>query len=178
MLDRTKAGLCLVDVQGKLALQMHNSDLLIKRLSILLKGMDLLQIPVIWMEQLPDKLGSTLPELEMLLHGKPFAKSAFSGVKDQQIAEAIRNSGRTQWMIAGIESHVCVYQTAMDLLADNHKVWLVADAIGSRDENNQKVAVSEMQQAGVHLTSVEMALFSLKQYAGDDEFRQLLELIR
>lgn len=178
MLDRNHAGLCLVDVQGRLALQMHQSDELIDRLKLLIRGAVLLGIPVIWLEQLPDKLGPTHPELAELLPGTPLSKSSFSGMQDDQIAQQIRASGRTQWLVAGIESHVCVYQTVRDLIREKFSVYLVGDCVASRNPENKRIAVQEMQQLGARLTSAEMSLFEMKQQAGDDEFRALIELIK
>ena len=178
MLNKDNAGLMIIDVQGKLAEQMFESDKLLQKIATLIQGAKLLGLPIIWMEQLPDKLGETQASLKQHLSGEALPKDTFSGWQNKDIQEAVNNSGKSQWLVAGIESHICVYQTVRDLLAANHHVYLVTDAVGSRAAENKTLALEVMQKAGAQLTSVEMVLFELQQRAQGDTFKQLLKLIK
>ncbi len=177
-LHKETTGLILVDVQGKLAEQMPEFDGLIQALTQLIKGAQLMGLPIIAMEQLPDKLGPTRHELRPLLTDAPLSKSTFSGMATPTIEQAIEAAQRNQWLVAGIEAHVCVYQTVMDLLEERYQVHLVTDAIRSRHPDNRRLAVDKMLTMGADVTSVEMALFELQQQAGGDVFKQLIQLIK
>jgi len=178
MLNKDSGGLMIIDVQGKLAEQMHESEKLLQQIATLIQGAKLLGLPIIWMEQLPDKLGETQACLKQHLSGEALSKDTFSGWQNVDIREAINNTGKSQWLVAGIESHICVYQTVRDLLAANHHVYLVTDALSSRVAENKRLALDVMQNAGAQLTSVEMVLFELQQRAQGDTFKQLLKLIK
>ena len=178
MLNKDSAGLMIIDVQGKLAEQMVESEQLMRQIATLIQGAKLLELPIIWMEQLPDKLGETQAGLKQHLSGEALSKDTFSGWQNADIREAINNTGKSQWLVAGIESHICVYQTVRDLLAANHHVYLVTDAVSSRVTENKALALDVMQNAGAQLTSVEMVLFELQQRAQGDTFKQLLKLIK
>lgn len=178
MLNKDSAGLMIIDVQGKLAEHMVESEKLLQQIATLIQGAKLLDLPIIWMEQLPDKLGETQACLKQHLSGEVLSKDTFSGWQNADIREAINNTGKSQWLVAGIESHICVYQTVRDLLAANHHVYLVTDAVGSRVAENKILALDVMQKAGAQLTSVEMVLFELQQRAQGDTFKQLLKLIK
>lgn len=178
MLNKESAGLLLVDVQGKLATQMFDADALMDNLKKLIQGVQLLGLPVIWLEQLPEKLGATHPELVELLTAEPIAKSSFSGLGNVDVRQAIETSKKSQWLVAGIESHVCVYQSVRDLLSANHHVYVVSDAVSSRDPKNKELALNVMQNAGAQLTSVEMVLFELQKKAEGEVFKQLIQLIK
>jgi len=177
-LDKNNTGLILVDVQGKLAEQMHDSMSLFNQLKILLQGAQLLQLPVVWLEQMPDKLGTTRTEIAELIDGEPLAKETFSGLKNDVIKRTIQGHKRSHWLVAGIEAHICVYQTVMDLLAEKYDVHLVTDAVSSRTAANRELAIGKMENQGALLTSVEMALFELQRCARGDEFRELIRLVK
>jgi nicotinamidase-related amidase len=123
MLDSAKTLLVLIDVQEKLTAVMHDREALVASLVKLVKGMNVLGIPVIWVEQNPAKMGPTLPELQPLLPGsQPLIKTCFSCCGSESFNEAVKASGRRQVLIAGIETHVCVYQTAVALIRDSYAV--------------------------------------------------------
>lgn len=178
MLEINNTGLILVDVQGKLADQMVDAPQLFQRLRTLIAGANLLQLPIVWLEQLPEKLGETREEIRDLLTGKPLIKQTFSGLNNAEIASCIEQHGRQNWLIAGIETHICVYQTAAQLLEQNYQVQLVTDAVSSRTEANKNLAISKLEQLGARLTSIEMALFELQQVAEGERFKQLIKLIK
>lgn len=171
--------LVLVDVQGKLARLMHQSDELIRQLGILIDGCTELSVPIIWAEQLPDKLGGTVPELcEKLTGLEPMPKSSFGCCEDLQIAKAIRDSRRWQILLCGIETHVCVWQTAAALLRDGYSVHVISDAVSSRCLDNKNIGLQRIASAGGIISCVEMALFELMGSAGHPKFRDVAKLLK
>ena len=171
--------LVVVDVQGKLARLMHESGDMLRNQQILIEGCRLLEVPVIWAEQLPDKLGDTVPELVDRLDGvERHAKSSFGCLGDPGLREAIESLDRSQAILCGIETHVCVWQTAAALRAENYEVHLIADAVSSRSAFNRDIALRRMEAAGVHMSCVEMVLFELMGDANHPRFRDVTRLLR
>ena len=145
----------------------------------LVRGAKLFDIPVLATEQVPDKLGDTSPEIVEALGDTPrLVKETFSCYPEDSIREAYEGAERRQIIVCGIESHVCVYQTVMDLLWNEYQVHLVVDAIASRSEKNKEVAVRRMEREGAYLTTTEMALFELQYDCRGDRFRKLSKLVR
>ncbi|QSX29438.1 hydrolase [Shewanella cyperi] len=180
MLMEHQALLLVVDVQGKLARMMHDSDGLHGQLVTLIRGIGLFDIPTLWLEQLPDKLGATSEELacELRQRCQPIAKAHFSAWPNAEFRDALTLSGRRKVILCGIETHICVYQTCRDLLEAGFEVHLVADAVGSRTEANRQLGLAMMQQAGATLTNVESLLFELQHEASGERFKSLLQLIK
>lgn len=173
------AQLVVVDVQGKLARLMHDSDAMIRAQQVMIKGCRILDVPVVWAEQLPEKLGATVDELQEVLDElSPCAKSSFGCMGDETLRKRIQENGRGQILLCGIETHVCVWQTAASLLADGYRVHLIADATSSRNVFNRDIAIRRMARAGVHLSNVEMALFELMQNAEHPKFREITKLLK
>ena len=167
----------LIDVQGKLAQLMHEKDALFSALTKLIKGVKALDIPIIWMEQIPEKMGPTIPELSDLLTGlSPISKTSFSCAGQEAFLEKAK--GRKNFILAGIETHVCVYQTTRDLVAAGHHVEIVADATSSRTPMNREVGLERIRDCGGQLTTVEMLLMELLSDAADPRFREILKVIR
>lgn len=178
MLQRYDTGLMIIDVQGKLAELMYGSDDLLRQLRMLIEGAGQLELPIVWMEQLPDKLGPTRHEIRDLLPGQPLIKKTFSGMANLDIAAAVRSHGCRTWLVAGIEAHICVYQTVAQLMEQGYQVDLVTDAVSSRTLSNREIGIQRMAALGAGLTSVEMALMELQQIAEGDVFRKLVQLIK
>ncbi|HMA97827.1 MAG TPA: hydrolase [Wenzhouxiangella sp.] len=171
--------LLVVDVQGKLARLMDETEAMIRQQQILIEGCRMLGLPLVWVEQLPDKLGPTVPELTEKLSGlKPLAKSSFGCCGDEEVMSAIRGTGRRQILLSGIEAHVCVWQTAAALIREGYAVHLVCDAVSSRSPFNREIAFRRMAQAGVSLSTVEMVLFELMQGAEHPRFRDVARLLK
>ena len=171
--------LLIVDVQGKLARLMHESEAMIHQQQILIEACRILELPVLWAEQLPDKLGSTVPELAEKLDGlKPKAKSSFGCWGDDNLRQTISASGRDRIILCGIETHVCVWQTAAALQREGYHVHLIADAVSSRSAFNRKIGLQRMATAGVHLSNVEMVLFELMVDATHPCFRDVTRLLK
>lgn len=178
MLNRAQTGLLVVDIQGKLARQVEQSERLIARSALLIEGANILDLPLIWLEQAPEKLGPTVEELRPLMQEPAYAKFTFSGLRTQAIADAIIRSGVQHWLVCGIEAHICVYQSARDLLARGAGVSLVCDAISARHPMDKAVALQQLTALGAHLTTAEMALYELLEDSRDPAFRRVLARVR
>ena len=172
-------GLLVVDIQGKLAQLVNNSDTLISNTIKLIKSCQLLSIPIVVLEQNPKGLGSTTPELQSALNNyQPLEKYYFNGVAETHIKQKIASVNKSHWLVAGIEAHICVYQTVQGLLAENYQVELVSDCISSRKESNIALAIDNMRRLGVNITSVEMGIYQLLQTSKANTFKQILEVIK
>jgi len=169
----------LVDVQGQLAQLMHQRDPLFKNLEIMIKGMKIMGIPMIWMEQIPSKLGTTTPCIADLIQDlTPIEKSSFSCCGEPEFMARFESLGCNQVILTGIETHICVYQTGMDLLKKGCEVQVVSDCVSSRTRENKNVGLSRLDRAGAGITSVEMLFFELLKAAEGNEFKQIVKLIK
>jgi nicotinamidase-related amidase len=180
-LDRDKALLVVIDVQEKLCLAMDHKVLhkLTKHIGILLEAAAELKVPVLVTEQYVKGLGATLPELKEKAAAAPcFEKMAFSCCGSVEFVEAVKASGRTQIIITGMETHVCVLQTVIELREAGFEVHLVRDAVMSRSQQNWQTAIEAMTLAGAVPTSTESVLFQLLRVAGTEEFKKLSKLVR
>jgi nicotinamidase-related amidase len=139
-----------------------------------------LGLPMLVTEQYPKGLGHTLPELrEALGPGtEPLAKVSFSCAAAEPVRTRLAAAGRRQAVLAGIEAHVCVLMSALDLLAEGYAVHVVADAVTSRTQASWRLAMDQLRQAGAVVTSTETVLFQLLGQADTEEFRELARLIR
>ena len=179
MLKKKNAVLLLVDVQGKLARLMHEKERLFDNLQKLIKGIQVLGIPVLWVEQNPAGLGPTIPEVATILSDvKPIPKMSFSSCRNDRFLQALKELGRNQVLVAGIEAHICVYQTAADLVDMGYEVQVVTDAVSSRTVENKAVGLQKMRDAGAGWTSVETALFELIEVAEGEAFKALLKIVK
>ncbi|MFQ5612170.1 MAG: hydrolase [Anaerolineae bacterium] len=171
--------LLVVDVQGKLAHLMHGKDALFENLQKIIKGAQVLQVPILWAEQNPDGLGPTIPEVARHLAGaQPISKLSFSCCGSDRFVQALNALNRRQVLVAGIETHVCVYQTTLDLLELGYEVQIVTDAVSSRTAENRQIGLERMKEAGARLTSAETALFELLKVAEGTQFKQILEIVK
>src|SRR5690625_2176117 len=173
------AVLLLVDVQGKLARIMHDSEVMIRQQDILVEACRLLVVPAVWAEKVPNKLGPTVPELSKKHDGcSAMGKTSFGCWGNAAMRRAIIKSVRDRVLLAGIEAHVCVWQTAAALTQNDFQVHVIADAISSRSAFNRDIALQRMATAGIHLSNVEMALFEMMGDAAHPRFRDVSRLLR
>lgn len=171
--------LIVVDVQGKLARLVYESDRMIRQLQTLIRGITTLGMPILVTEQYPKGLGKTIDELALLLADAPcLEKDAFSCCGEESFLRRLEGLGRSHAILCGIEAHVCVYQTARDLLGRGFGVSLVTDAVSSRLRENRDLAIGKIQSLGAALTGVEMILFELLGRSGTDAFRTISKLVR
>ena len=174
MLDRDRAVLVVVDVQEAFRPAVLDFDRVVHNAGVLIDGARTLAVPVVVTEQYPKGLGRTVPELEQHLDGiEPVEKVSFSAAR----ADGFDMGGRDQALICGIESHVCVSQTAHDLLDRGMEVHVARDAVSSRTEENRELGIHKMERAGAVVTSVETALFELLGAAGSEEFKTVQRLV-
>jgi nicotinamidase-related amidase len=182
LIDADKATLLLVDVQDRLLPAMAGSKEVETRCSILVKAAKALGVPIAVSEQYPKGLGRTVPSLKAEIGNAPvFEKLSFSCWKDEAIkAHLIDHHERQRPLVilAGIEAHVCVMQTAADLAAAGFGVFAVADAMSSRAPASHGLALERMRQNGVAVVNTEMVVFELLKQAGTPEFKALSALVR
>jgi len=179
MLEIKKSCLVVVDVQGKLAQLMHDKQQLFNNIQILIKAANILDIPIIFCQQYPQGLGQTIAPIAKLLTGiEPVNKLTFSCCGDEKFNTRLKRLARRQILLCGIETHVCVYQTAMDLLARGCQVELIADAVSSRTLKNKQIAIGKMQAEKVKISSVETALFELLKTAEHPQFKKIAKLVK
>ena len=174
-----KSVMLLVDVQGQLAQLMYEKDKLFASLELLIKAMKILNVPILWMEQIPSKLGHTIGELSCLMEGTtPIEKYSFSCCKEPEFMNKFKALGRNQVLLTGIETHICVHQTGYELLNQGYQVQVAADCVSSRTKENKEIGLGQLVQFGGQLTSVEMILFELMEEARGEKFKQLVKLIK
>jgi nicotinamidase-related amidase len=179
MLEIDNCCLIVVDVQGKLAQLMTDRDALFKNIQILIQTARILEIPILWCQQVPEALGPTVPEIAGLLTGiEPINKASFSCCGDEKFSAELNRLSRKQVLLCGIEAHVCVYQTAMDLMSRGLHTTIVADAVSSRTEQNRQIALTRLAAEGTRVSSTEMALFELLKTAKHPQFRQIAKLVK
>ena len=179
MLKIDNTALLIVDLQGNLAHLMHGKELLFKNVQKLIKGIQILGIPILWVEQNPQGLGSTIPEIANILKNiQPISKMSFSSCRNDCFLQALNALDRKQVLIAGIETHICVYQTSAELVDIGYDVQVVTDAVSSRNMTNKEIGLQRMRDSGVGLTSVETALFELLKVAEGEQFREILKIVK
>jgi nicotinamidase-related amidase len=179
MLKIAECGLLVVDVQGKLARMVEHSEQIIANTEKLIKCSQKLDLPIVCLEQNPAGLGKTVPELAELLPANVFyEKHHFNGLQEPTIRDAVTQTGRTHWLVAGIEAHICVYQTVLGLLQQHLTVSVVSDCISSRVQTNIDLALNNMQNHSVNITSVEMAVYELLSSSRHGSFKEILNIIK
>lgn len=174
---RARTLLLLVDFQERLLPAMHEADRVLANAVRLARGAALLGLPVRVTEQYPKGLGRTVPALAETLTGAAcFEKVTFSALGAAGLAERLDEHG--QVLLAGIESHVCVCQTGLDLLANQIETFVVADAVSSRTPENGRLGLERLRWAGATIVSTEMALFELMETAAAPEFKAVQSLVK
>jgi nicotinamidase-related amidase len=181
-IKRNDTVLVIIDVQEKLAPVISGIEEVTLNIQRLIRGTHALAIPALLTEQYVKGLGGTVPALREALeatHGySPIEKMCFSSLGCEDFADSLATLDRENVLLAGIEAHVCVFQTALDLLDRGFEVQIVADAVSSRTERNRDIALQRIVSEGAKLTTTEMALFELTVTSGTDEFRAISKLVK
>jgi nicotinamidase-related amidase len=174
-LDRERAALVVVDVQEAFRKAIPSFQRVAGATGTMLQGAEAMGLPIVVTEQYPKGLGETVPEVaEHLPEGiEPIEKVCFSAAA----ADGFDLGGRDQAVVCGIETHVCVNQTVLDLLDEGVEVHLVGDAVASRSEENRELGLHKAERAGAVLTSVETALFELLRGSDAAEFKEVQQLV-
>ncbi|MAE70532.1 MAG: hydrolase [Gemmatimonadetes bacterium] len=179
LIRREDALLLIIDVQERLVPVMHEAEELVRRCETLIEIAKTLGLPIVATEQYPRGLGPTMPALAEKLGGATvLSKLSFSAMGDAGVRDTLRAADRSTLVIAGIESHVCVLQSAVDAVDRGFQVQVVADAISSRRPESREIAMHRIQAAGATITTIESVAFECLKVAGSDEFRAVSRLIR
>lgn len=181
-LDRERTALVVIDVQERLfpAMDADHREEVMRNIKVLTATARRLHLDTLVTEQYPKGLGHTLQEVKDALSPgvQPVEKVAFSCLGVDAFRSRLAATGARQLLLAGIEAHVCVLMSALDLLAEGYAVHIVADAVTSRTQANWRLAMAQLRQAGAVVTTTETALFQLLRQADTDDFRELARLIR
>ncbi len=174
LLQAKDSAVMLIDVQEKLMPLVHHHKDIEKNCSWILQIAQRMKIPVLTTEQYPKGLGSTLASLKPYIDEKNlFEKICFSGMGNPDVASHVYEMNKKQWVLIGIETHVCVLQTAVALQENGHQVFVVAEATSSRNIHDKALAFSRMEKIGIQLVSKEMVLYEWLSQAGSDLFKEL-----
>ena len=179
-LNKKETGLLVVDVQEKLVKLVDRSTDVLHNIQKVVKGFQILKLPIIVTEQYPQGLGGTIPALKEYLDPEQqyLPKTAFSCRGDPLIRNEILKAPIENWVIIGIEAHVCILQTAIDLISTNKNVVILNDAITSRSIFDYSTAIAELRDMGARITSTETVLFELLGDSKSPEFKAISQLIK
>ena len=179
MLTIDSTVLVVIDVQEKLVKPMHQLDALLDNQGRLIKGMTVLDVPMLCTEQNPNGLGRTVPEIaDLLTSAETISKTCFSCCDSESFMLKLKDLNRTKVLLAGIETHICVYQTALGLIQNGYHVEVVADACSSRRPENNQIGLYKANNAGAEITCVETALFELLKVAEGPKFKEILGIVK
>lgn len=179
-LNRDDSVLIIIDIQERLAAVMKERERVITNTLHLIEAARILQVPIFVTEQYPKGLGPTVKEIRDALidHYRPIEKITFSCCKDKTFIDALSQVGRKRVIICGMETHVCILQTCIDLLRGNYYVHVVRDGVCSRAEEDFITGIEFMRDAGAVVTCTETVLFQLLEKAGTEEFKIISKRIR
>jgi len=180
LLKRSRCGLLVVDMQEKFIPVISGMDKVIANTVLLIKAFHELERPVLVTEQYPEGLGKTCEPVREALgtETESLTKLSFSCCEIEGFGQRLRTQNIHQVLLCGVESHVCIWQTAMDLLWDGFHVSVVKNAVSSRNETDRDTAFKRMTYAGIHLTTTEMALFELLERSDDPAFKSIQAYIK
>ena len=176
MLKASDALVVMIDMQEKL-INATNAENEVKQAEKIIKAAEILNIPVLVSEQYPKGLGQTLPELKNDKQ-KYIEKTSFSLLKQEDALDMVRLFHKKQIILFGIETHICVYQTAMDLMKKGYEVYLIKDACKSRKEYEYNAGIDLMRQNGIKISCVEITLFELLESSKHPHFKEVQQLIK
>ena len=169
----------VIDIQEKLFPHINNHDRLLSNCKVLLSGLNVLDIPIVATEQYPKGLGSTINDISGLIKNfSPIEKLSFSCCGEKKFLNALQGHGKRNILIFGIETHVCVLQTVMDLIERGYHPVIIEDCVSSRKPSDRETALKRMAREGVIITTYESILFELCEVAGTDQFKQISKLVK
>lgn len=179
-LNPESAGLLVIDVQGKLFPHIERACEVMESIQLMVKGVKLLNLPIVVSEQYPKGLDKTIKPLRDLIGDEAAypEKTCFSVVDSKACLQALEQTGRKQWIVVGIEAHVCVLQSVHGLLEKGYDVVVVNDAISSRSIYDFSTAIAEMRDMGARITSTETVLFELFKDSAHPQFKALSALLK
>ncbi len=178
--DKGRTALLVVDVQEKLFNLVERRSDTLKAIKKMVRGAQILGVPILVSEQYPQGLGATEPQLRESLGSDQqyLSKTTFSVMADPTIRGIVEGCDKEQWIVVGIEAHVCILQTVRDLLAAGKQVTVLNDAISSRSIYDYSTAIAELRDLGARISSVETMLFELVHDSKAPEFKQISDLVK
>ena len=178
ILVKEKTALLIIDVQSRIIDVMQNKESLVQNIVKLIKGMNILDVPVFYTEQYPKGLGETIPEIKHELASEAIQKMSFSCSGAGDLFKELIDKNISQVVVCGIESHVCVQQTVLDLLENGFQVNVAADAVSSRKEFDYQTALDRMRANKAEITTTESILFELLNICGTSQFKEIISIIK
>jgi nicotinamidase-related amidase len=179
ILKKEKSALLIIDIQERILPVIHNYELVLNNTLKLIKGFKALNLPIYYTEQYPKGLGPTSKIILDELQGyQAYQKMTFSCSGAENLFEEFEKKNLTQIIVTGIESHVCVQQTVLDLLANNFQVNLIADAVSSRKITDYNIALDRMRKLGAEVTTTESVLFELLEVCGTPVFKEISKIVK
>lgn len=185
LVHRASLVLVVVDIQEKLAAAMERRDDVVAATVLLIRAAGIIGAPIVVTRQYPEGLGDTVPEIAGALAEvgdtvavKVVDKTSFCACDEPAFLEALYDTGRAQAVLCGMETHICVTQTALTLAKKTYPVHVVADACCSRRKNDHKVALDRLRGAGVVVTTSESVAYEAVSRAGTEEFKRLLAIVK
>ena len=176
--ERSSTAFVMVDIQEAFRPYIHDMDEVIDNSVKMVKGSEILKIPLLVTEQYPKGLGRTIPEIELPDGIDPMEKLHFSSVGSEEFKRSLEELDVRSVVVFGIETHVCVLQTVLDLLEMGYEVHVVADAVSSRTKENREIGFERMRQSGAFIASTEMVLFQLLVKAKSEGFKEISGLVK
>lgn len=178
-LKRNETAAVVIDVQEKLFPLIHEHEQLAKNMSILIQGMKVMDIPLLVTQQYTKGLGGTVTQIKDAIgEYHHIEKMAFSCCGDEGFMSVLKKLNKKNVILMGIESHVCVLQTALDLIAEGFQPVVIEDCVSSRKPNDKRIAVERMKQSGAIVSTYESILFELTEVSGTDLFKSIVKLIK
>jgi nicotinamidase-related amidase len=180
MFDIKNSLLVVIDIQEKLAPHITEIEQITEQINIMIEGAKLLKVPIILTEQYPEGLGKTIAKVSSHISADTvtIAKRTFSCWREPSFREAVEKMARKEIIIVGIETHICVFQTASDMIGAGFMVQVMADATSSRTKRNYEIGINRIAKAGGEITGVESTLFELLETSKAPEFKALVKLIK
>ena len=179
LLKPQQTALLIVDIQEKILPVIHNNQMVVQNTLKLIKGFKVLGLPIYYTEQYPKGLGSTVSSIKQEMEDlKPFDKMSFSCSGAGNLFQEFKSKNLSQIVVCGIESHVCVQQTVLDLIENNLQVNLAADAVSSRKETDYQIALDRMRNQGAEVTTSESILFELLNVCGTPQFKEISKIVK
>lgn len=178
-LKKDSSVLIVVDIQERLANVMEHRSTIVRNTMLFIKAAGILKLPLVLTEQYPKGLGRTVQEIrELIPDTVAIEKLSFSCCGEPHFDEALKKVGKRQVILCGMETHVCILQTALDLYAQGYDVFVPENAVCSQHDEDRTAAFDRMKQSGIILTSVESAIFEMVGMAGTNEFKDILKIIK
>jgi len=179
LLQPDRTALLIIDIQERILPVINNHQMVVDNTLKLIRGFSVLSLPIYYTEQYPKGLGPTVRSIaEALGDLKPFDKMSFSCSGAGNLFKEFRSKNLSQIVVCGIESHVCVQQTVLDLIENNFQVNLAADAVSSRKEIDYKIALDRMRNLGAEVSTTESILFELLNVCGTQQFKEISRLVK